>query len=175
MKGPNISHPRRRMIRAILGRNVTTVWSSYLCPNGPYKSGPLFQKPPPRLFSSIDVRIRGGCSLVATMTATRCNSSNNIASPCARTSSNKLLCVCLLSGCRGGSAAGLYVLGIFVRSQPLAKACHRSCFLYYCCDLCLQSRGCPVASYDWAACACCLSQQLAPCCTVVRCFLHRAL
>ena len=117
MKGPNISHPRRRMIRAILGRNVTTVWSSYLCPNGPYKSGPLFQKPPPRLFSSIDVRIWGGCSLVATITATRCNSSNNIASPCARTSSNKLLCVCLLSGCRGGSAAGLYVLGIFVLAR----------------------------------------------------------
>lgn len=37
----------------------------------------------------------------------------------------------------------------------------------------LQSRCCPVASLDWEALTYCLSQPLAACCTLVRCFLHR--
>lgn len=54
------------------------------------------------------------------------------------TSCNKLVWVCLLSRCRGGSAGyGVHVLIVFVSARNhLSKleACHRS-FPLYCCDL----------------------------------------
>ena len=73
-----------------------------------------------------------------------------------------------------GRVMALSPLVYFVsRSQPPVKASHRSFVLYYCyyccCDMCLRSGGCPVASCDSpytgarAASACCLLPQLRSC------------
>ena len=46
-----------------------------------------------------------------------------------------------------------FILSCFCsRSQPLVKLAIALFFLYCCCNQCLQSRGCPVASHDWAPC-----------------------
>ena len=92
----------------------------------------------------------GGGVLITTTIAHTLNSSNDIASPCDRTSSNR--CVCLLSGCQGGSCLWFIRFGCFCsRSQPNVKHAI-ALFFCCCCDLCLQSRGCPVASHDSAVC-----------------------
>ena len=70
------------------------------------------------------------------------------------------------------------------RSKPLVKLAIVFSFLYCCCDLCIQSRGCPGASHDWvalllfAAAASCLlhgRQMLPPSSflSAVRCFCCR--
>ena len=90
-----------------------------------------------------------------------------------RTSSNQLYLLAV-GAVRGVTLPLLYCLFCFA---PV-KACHRSFFLYYylccCCDLCLRSRGCPVASYDSSytaaseASARCLLQQLRSCLSLTR-------
>ena len=89
------------------------------------------------------------------------------------TSSNQLYLLAV-GAVRGVTLPLLYCLFCFA---PV-KACHRSFFLYYylccCCDLCLRSRGCPVASYDSSytaaseASARCLLQQLRSCLSLTR-------
>ena len=71
-------------------RDAATVRSTYLCPNGPYKSAPLSSRATaPSLLANRRSAI----------TATRCNNnSNDKASPCARPSSHRLLGVCFAVG-----------------------------------------------------------------------------
>ena len=96
IKAPNISYPRHRKIRAILGRNITTVWSSYLCPSGPDEIRPALPKVPAPLVLVNRRSDLGGAP-------SRCDKNTlqqqqQHSSPCAYTYSNKLLRVCLLSG-----------------------------------------------------------------------------